>query len=477
MGINLLIAKSVHADNAAHFGGLITGLIIGSFSFFTHSSYKRIVVDLVLLTIFIGVFFSLSRYQVKYFNFYQSLFNTEEQFNEQSRGKHTDPEFLSIYKNTRADWDTTLSLLDSITYFPKRLEIDTARIREYIRLAKKVVDFRTIMLEHESFIYLDSIQYASQQMQDLPRPKYVPYFRLPKEKPDDPPSEEASKPVKVLYDSNWAEIPNPPAVYYRIAFKDSLDNWHGAVTDYYANGDIQMKGRYDHGKRDGVFIYYSDHKTYTSAGRYRNNFYYRKWEIFHDNGLLKSEIFYTDSYFLKNLWDIIGVQLVKDGNGTEVQTYSNGVIAITGDYHGGRKEGYWHGKHENGKMFFEENFYQGRLVRGRSFNNQGEIFNYDESSLFPIPEGGFQKFRKYLKDEASKITSKQDGMVRLSFQVTLTGEITDILIEKSASPELDAIAKQIVLNGPKWIPGKIHGQLGIEGQAYAELNFENYPNN
>lgn len=468
--INVAIAKAVHADNFAHAGGLITGLLIGLFSFITRTPYHKIRIELILIPLFVVIFLILPRYQVQYFAFFQKLFDVEDRIREHGSEKHTDQEFLEIYRSNYAAWDSTLQLLDSIPYFPASLQEDTARVRGYVKLVCKENAFRIIMLEKESFIYLDSIQYVYEQMRLLPRPEHIPFHKSRIQKPE-PPSPAKGEPIKVLYDSNWIEISSEPAVYYRIGYKDSLGNWDGQVTDYYNNGDVQMKGSYEQGKRDGVFLYYSNHKTYSSAGRYRENLNFGKWEYYHDNGKLESEVFYRNQYFLKSLWDSTGVQLVKDGNGIEKHVYSNGIISLQGEYINGHKEGYWYGRYENGKMYFEENFFNGRLVNGRSYGANGDIFFYDESSYFPIPEGGFPSFKKYLKEASLRENSNTDGTIRLSFRVTTSGQIADIQVEKSTAPELNEKAKEILLEGPRWLPGKDHGQKAAETYTFVEITF------
>jgi membrane associated rhomboid family serine protease/antitoxin component YwqK of YwqJK toxin-antitoxin module len=468
--INILIARAVHADNIAHAGGLLTGIIIGLYPFFTKTSYNKVRPEVILLPLFIMVFLFLPRFQVQYYNFFQKLFDVEERINQQATEKHTDQEFLEIYRSNYAAWDTTLHLLDSIPYFPTSLEEDTALVSDYVRLAKKENAFRIIMLEKESFIYLDSIQDVHQQMKLLARPEHIP-FRKPAIRPPQLQPPDKGEPVKVLYDSNWIEIPNPPAVYYRIGYKDSLGNWDGPLTDYYNKGDVQMKGAYEQGKRDGVFIYYSDHKTYTSAGRYRENMNFGKWESFHNNGRLASEVYYRNQYFLKSLWDSTGIQLVKDGNGTEIYSYPSGVISLKGNYINGRKEGYWYGRYENGKLYFEENFFNGRLVNGRSYGANGDVFYYDESSYFPIPDGGFINLKKYLTEVTARENSNKEGIVRLSFRVTTAGQLADIQIEKSTIPEMNETAKDILRKGPRWIPGKIHGQTAAEEYGFVDMTF------
>lgn len=470
--INLLIAKSVHADTAAHLGGLITGLVIGLYHFSAKVDYRRIRFEYLLIPITVAIFFALPRYQVKYFQVFQQLFNTEERMNNRSEDKHTDGEFIAIYKADYEAVDSTLQMLDSIPFIPKTLAIDTALLRAYLKLMKQGYAFRITMLEKESFIYLDSIQYINQETRVLPRPRHIPFYRLPRENTEDNSEEELPREaIKIWYDSNWIETQTPDAPYYRLGHRDSLGNWDGPVTDYFADGDVQMKGSYQAGQRDGVFIYYSNHKTYESAGRYRNNLNFGKWEYFHPNGKLKSEVYYRNRYFLKNLWDSTGRQLVRNGYGTETYYYPNGVMALTGDYRDGSKDGYWVARYENGNIRFEEDYAHGDLVKGRSFNEAGDVYYYDESSFFPTPHGGFQKFYAYANGEAAKGHTGDGGPVRLSFRVTVSGQITDVLVERSVSPAIDNRAKEILLNGPRWNPGNDHGYQPVDSYAVVIITF------
>jgi hypothetical protein len=61
--------------------------------------------------------------------------------------------------------------------------------------------------------------------------------------------------------------------------------------------------------------------------------------------------------------------------------------------------------------------------------------------------------------------------VRLYFRVTTDNRITDIIIEKSIGPAEDEAAKQILLNGPKWQPARLHGQEKVDGYGFAVMTF------
>ena len=55
--------------------------------------------------------------------------------------------------------------------------------------------------------------------------------------------------------------------------------------------------------KNGGFIYYSNRKTYESAGRYDKNQAVGKWENFHWNGALENETFYGNETFTAIVFD------------------------------------------------------------------------------------------------------------------------------------------------------------------------------
>lgn len=472
LAINLAIAKAVHADTAAHIGGLVAGAVIGLFSLLTRRSFAKVSIEYAMTVMLVVIFFALPRYQVTYFKFFQKVLDTEEVEQKKFSENHSDAEYLKIFERNTAAWDSALMMLDAHTYLPDELSQDTFKLRRYIRLRKIQNEFRTAMIERESYVYLDSIAWARDSARQFMELDHHLSFRVHEAKEEPEAEETPHEMIRVWYDSDWVETPYPPAPYYRVGYRDSLGRWQGQVQDFYANGDVQMKGSYKDDKRDGIFLYYSDHKTYTSAGRYDDDRSIGRWETYHDNGRLASEAYYTDRYFLKSLWDSLGNQQVKNGEGKEIQYYPNGVVKSEGEYIDGYKQGYWRGYHKNGELYFEENYSRGRLIIGRSRNLKGEVFNYDESSFFPIPEGGFKKYKAYLESETDYVEANTGGTVRLSFRVTPKGVLTDFIVEKSLTPSLDKRAKEIIRNGPAWIPAKAHGQEKVDGVAFVDVDFK-----
>lgn len=467
--INLLFAKALNADNAAHMGGLAGGIVLGVFSLL-NASYQTIRVEWALIPV-CGLLFSvLPKYQVTYFNFFQKILNIEDSTQALYKIPNlANEKFLERYKSYQPEWDSALLMLAAHTYLPEALNADTTKLKRYIELRKQESDFRILMIENESYRYMDSIEFAQEQM----RPYYKLDYPLTQLRPIKPQKRDTSNlvPKEIWYDENWEEIDGPPGSYYRAGTVDSLDRWQGPLQDYYGNGSVQMKGSYTNSQRDGIFIYYTDHNTYSSAGRYSNERAVGKWENFYDNGQLKSEEYFLDDYYMKNMWDSLGYYIVKDGAGRFVAHYPNGVISETGNYKEGQKEGVWEGRHKNGSPYFEEFFNQGRLVSGRSRLLDGQTFVYDQSSLYPMPEGGNTKLLAHIKKELSRIDSSVHGKVVLAFRVSFSRVLINFTIDKSLTPELDAKAIEIIKSGPAWMPGRDHGHLAQNGWGWVTIEF------
>ena len=472
VAINILLAESVHADYPAHFGGVITGMIIGAFSFAGGGSvaFSKGRIEYLMMLLLIVLYFLMPRYQVRYFRFFKQVVAAEDSTRHRYKDNLTDDQYMRGYIKNYHHWEDVLARLKSQTDLPPELGTDTFKLRKYIHLRRQENMFKKLVVQREAYVYLDSVDHLHELMKPYLDLNYGLWSRIKLELPPD--STSLSKMVKVYYDSNWVEVPGPAAPYFRVGYRDSLGRWDGAVRGYYANGDIQMKGFYSRNKRHGIFLNYSDHGTYVSSGRYLDDRPMGKWETFHDNGRLEAEIFHNNGEFLQNLWDSLGNQLVVDGNGKEIRRYPNGVIAVEGEYRHGVKEGYWYGRHPSGEMYFEEIYNAGRLVNGKSRTFAGETFVYDASSLLPMPEGGFEKFYKYVKAEAEKVDDDIMGHVKVSFRVTKRGTLTDVAVAQSAGdPFLDTKAKEILSNGAHWLPAKKHGHDPTDGWGVVQIEF------
>lgn len=469
LGVNILFARVLNADNAAHLGGLAGGVVLG-ISSLLNASYKTVRVEWVLIPM-CGLLFSvLPKYQVTYFDFFQKILKIEDSTQALYKKPNlTNEKFLERYRGYQLAWDTALTMLHAHTYLPQELHADTFKLSRYIELNKQEGKYRILMIENESYRYLDSIEWSQQQMQPYYQLDYpLTQLRLIKQQKQDT-SKLLSK--QVWYNENWEEIEGQSGAYYRIGMVDSLNRWQGPLRDYYNNGEVQMKGRYENNQRHGIFIYYTNHNTYLSAGRYDKERAVGKWEHFYQNGQIKSEEYFLDDYYMKNIWDSLGSYMVKDGEGKFETWHSNGVISEVGTYKDGRKEGLWEGSHRDGTLYFEEFFSKGRLIRGRSRLLDGQTFVYDQSSLYPMPKGGNAKLVEHIKKEVEKINPKTRGRVVLAFRVSVNQTLSEFLVDKSLTPELDAKAVEIVKSGPEWLPGREHGHKAQNGWGWVTVEF------
>lgn len=473
--INVAVGEAFHADHAAHFGGLITGALLGILSIYVHHTVQSIRSEYVLVVCFILIFFALPRYQVQYYRFFQQLLRAENEGKSLSQRNLSDNQFLAALKNNNAQWDSAHVLLKAHDFVPAKLASDTFNLMHYIRFRKIENDYKIRMIRDETYILFDSLDVVQDSLRKyltIQHPIPVNLQDAVSGEKDSADSDHASGPElsRVWYDSNWVETESP-GPYYRLGYKDSLDRWDGPVRDFYSDGQIQMKGLYKHGRRDGIFLYYSHHNTYTSAGRYVDNRSVGKWQSFHNNGRLKMEAVYGNGVFYKNAWDSTGAQQIVNGEGVVVEYYPSGRKRLEGRYEGGNKEGFWTGWHEDGTIHFREDFRRGRLVYGKSRNTNGDEFIYDTGTLLPRPAIGLEQFEKYLMEAASRSGVTASGKVRLSFRVTASSVLTDFDIETSLSAEADRKAIDILRKGPRWIPAKLYGYQSTDGFAWVDIHF------
>lgn len=86
----------------------------------------------------------------------------------------------------------------------------------------------------------------------------------------------------------------------------------------------------------------------------------------------------------------------------------------------------------------------------------------DMAEQMPVFPGGDKELMIYLannlKYPESAIRDSIQGRVVCQFIVTKAGEITDVVIKRGLSPDIDAEALRVVKAMPKWVPGKDKGE-------------------
>jgi membrane associated rhomboid family serine protease/antitoxin component YwqK of YwqJK toxin-antitoxin module len=478
--INTAIAISMSSgalgftlDTAAHLGGLAFGALLALW----RATRFHFAAPL-LLVVTLGVFslqYVLPKDQVYVYRAFQTLLTAEKHENELFTSNISDHQLADSLKTTFTMWDDIEAKLDQIPWVHPELRHDTLVLKGYAALRRLRSQYTVLLIEKESYVYLDSQEVTDYKLDTLPRLQHRLNVgargETPTPEPEAPPSP-AFQTVTVYYDSNWREVPDYAAVYYRIGPRDSLGRWQGKVRDYYHDGKIQMKGAYKDGLSHGVFLYYSHQGKYESAGRYDRESPVGKWEEFHKNGRLQRETVFGDRVFIRNVYDTAGNPQVVNGRGMEISYHPNGVVSEQGQIQNGRKEGIWKGYHANGNPYFEEYYSDNMLVKGMSIDASGNRHIYDQSSFYASPQIGLKAYSKYLSDNIRKEGLPfKEGEVKLIFSVDKDGTLHDFVVMKSVCGPCDQEAIRLVQQGPPWRPALSRGHEKTSSKGFVDVNF------
>lgn len=480
VAINIFFTMRLNVDLAGHIGGCIAGVILSVFHFKLRWLIPNVQLLVVVLVMPLALFF-FPQGQKRYYAIYQDLLRADDATAQVYGATKTDEALKDSLEVIVGQWDTIVAQLRALPAIPAALQNDTTVVGQYSRLRREETAYRVKMIARESYVYFDSIGLVQQKLGTVGTIQfplnYEASLALTADTVQQTPPETAPSKwnyTKVYYDRDWREtLSVTDFYYYREGARDSAGRWQGRVTDYYRNGDVQMKGEYKDGLKDGVFLYYSDHGTYTSAGRYRREESTGKWETYYHNGRLQREVVYQDGAYTRNVWDSLGRVQVKDGNGRETQWYENGKIKAEGSYRDGRQEGLWKGYHPDGTPYYQELYRDGKLERGMAFTPDGKRYVYDQWSDLSLPVMGLEKYRKYLErhTHAPGAVWPGSGTVKVVFTVDIRGGLRDFVILQSVCPACDQEAIRLLRDGPPWRPALVRGHEAVTSQGYMEITF------
>lgn len=192
----------------------------------------------------------------------------------------------------------------------------------------------------------------------------------------------------LFYDIKWQLCERTPAYYYRIGTMriDSIARYVGPATDYYMNGQPEMKTTYNaNGELDGeTTFYYPDGNT-RLKGRFTMGQMTGKWFWYSSGGMLraildcKSETDFTPLFLRSKK----GKVMLEDGNGKfwlETKDFDDLLFPpgyeIEGSVRNGLKDGTWkyvanitpfaNLRISTRQTFLSEQYVRGRFVRALS---------------------------------------------------------------------------------------------------------------
>lgn len=185
--------------------------------------------------------------------------------------------------------------------------------------------------------------------------------------------------------------------------KIPLEN--GEWKEYYENKQLKEEGHYSNYEKTGIWKYYFENGRIKATGEYIHGKMNGEWKYYFENGEIELETNYVDN----------------EGNGQTKLYYENGILRMEGTrignkivgvckfYHdtgkleskgslnyNGNKTGIWVTYHENGSVYTEKEYEDGKLLKiisckdgkgnklkkGSLKKGNGTVRNYDENGIF-----------------------------------------------------------------------------------------------
>jgi hypothetical protein len=144
-------------------------------------------------------------------------------------------------------------------------------------------------------------------------------------------------------------------------------------------------------------------------------------------------------------------------NGTSESWHKNGAKQTLSIYIKGKQEGIQTRYFENGQVKRLENFKNGKFVDGKCFDQNGTEIDFFPYYVKPEFPGGMKAFYDYVANNFKSPNSGR-GEIKIGFYVELDGTLNHFEVVKSINKEMDLSAIRLLVNSPRWIPGKIDGK-------------------
>ena len=144
--------------------------------------------------------------------------------------------------------------------------------------------------------------------------------------------------------------------------------------------------------------------------------------------------------------------------------YPNGQIQITGTYKNKKREGHFTAFYPDGKVSATATFANGKQISDTTFNEDGsinpDIIDFFRDSEFSGGTHGWLDFiNKHVHYPASSFNKGIEGTVVVYFMVDEHGKISELKINQSVEPKIDAAAMRVIRKSSgQWYPAIYGGR-------------------
>lgn len=184
-----------------------------------------------------------------------------------------------------------------------------------------------------------------------------------------------------------------------------------------------------------------------------NAVYYTIYEKSQE-GTVRTTYYLDNSLFSKDHFSNYKKRIL---NGTSEKWFKNGAKEMLAIYNKGKQKGVQTRYFENGQIKRTENFKNGEFVNGKCFDENGNEIDFFPYYIKPEFPGGMKAFYDYVVNNF-KSPNSAIGEIKIGFYVELDGTLNHFEFLKSINKEMDLSAIRLLVNSPKWNPGKIDGK-------------------
>ena len=202
------------------------------------------------------------------------------------------------------------------------------------------------------------------------------------------------------------------------------------------------------GKRNGFWAAWYENGTRMSGRKY-----------FEEKDILQEDQIPSE---LINFWNAEGKHTVINGNGDYFYRNQEGE-EHKGSIKNYKKEGVWIGSRQNGSLIYKEDYVDGELEKGESWDKEEKKYTYnvvfENVKYLGGQEALFNVIRKHFKVPKYAIENGIEGVILIVFQINKTGKIQNIEVRRKVCDPCAEAALKVVKKLKKWKPAKRRGQL------------------